>query len=144
MRDQQPIDIFKEVAKLNFPAGEYLIVGSGIMAVKGIRPAYDLDILVTERLFETCKSSGCWEIKPWTKVGMNGKEWLRKDKVELLLHLDSKEKGLTAKRLMEEAEIVQDIPFLSLKQLMGFKATYGRQKDFNDIELILNYLKNNQ
>ena len=50
--DLQPVDIFKEIAALNFPVGHYLIAGGGIMAARGIRPAYDLDILVTEELLK--------------------------------------------------------------------------------------------
>lgn len=135
-----PIDIFKEIENLNFPAGEFLVAGSGIMAAKGIRPAYDLDIVVSENLFETCKTSG-WELKPWTKPGMAGKEWLKKDNAELLLHLGNIDEGFDLGFLLKEAETVNDIPFLSLHRLVELKTRWGRPKDFYDIRLILEYLQ---
>jgi hypothetical protein len=138
--DLQPIDIFKEIACLNFPEGEFLVAGSGIMAAKGIRPAYDLDLVVSENLFEICKGSG-WELKPWTKPGIVGREWLKKGNVELLLHLGNMNQGFTLEVLLGEAEIVNGISFLSLERLMEFKALWGRTKDLDDIQLILKHLK---
>lgn len=35
--DKLPIDIFKEVVELDFPSGHFIVVGSGILAAKGIR-----------------------------------------------------------------------------------------------------------
>jgi len=137
---QTPIDIFKEVEKLGFPEGEYIVVGSGIMAAKGIRPAYDLDIVVTQKLFNDCIKNG-WELRPWTRTGKVGKEWLKKEGVELLLELGFQNEAMTAIDLMKEGEVINGIPFLSLYQLIKFKKDYGRPKDFDDIALMKEYLK---
>lgn len=134
------IDIFREVKKLNFPPGHFVVVGSAIMAVKGIRPAYDLDIVVTQELFDTCKSEG-WELKPWTRTGKVGKEWLKKGTTDLLLELGFGDEALTAKDLMKEGEFIDGFWFLSLDQLIKFKKDYGRPKDFDDIALMEKFLK---
>ena len=141
MPDKEPIDVFRELDLLCFPAGEFLAAGSAIMAVKGIRPAYDLDIIVSEKLFEICRVVGDWELRPWTRRGLPGKDWLKKGKIELLRHLNTNKQIFLFEDLLVTAEIVRGVPFLSLQQLMEFKRDYGRQKDFDDVELILNYLQ---
>lgn len=140
LSDPQPIDLFAEIRKLNFPAGHFLVAGSAIMAAKGIRPAYDLDIIVTQELFDICKASG-WELKPWTRTGKVGKPWLQKGIADLMLELGFDEEVMTATDLMKEGEIIDGIHFLSLEQLMKYKREYGRPKDFEDIALIENFLK---
>jgi hypothetical protein len=44
------VDIFKRLKELNYPIGEYVVVG-GAMAAHNIREAHDLDILVTPNLY---------------------------------------------------------------------------------------------
>ncbi len=136
---KEAIDLFSEINALHFPQGEYIVVGSGIMAAKGIRPAYDLDVVVTQKLFDLCLQQG-WELKPWTRVGKVGKGWLKKGIVDLHLEINCKDEDFTAEDLLRSAEVINDIPFISLEQLSVFKKEYGRPKDFEDIELISQYL----
>jgi len=136
---EKAINIFKEVKKLNFPTDCFIVVGSGIMAVKNIREAYDLDIVVSEELFEKCKNKD-WELKPWTRVGTIGKPWLKKGITELMVEIISGDEILNLKALKKEGEEINGIWFLSLKQLIKFKKAYGRSKDFDDIALMEKYL----
>ncbi len=135
------MNIFEEIAKLNFPPDQYIVVGSGIMAAKGIREANDLDIVATPELFEKCKLEG-WELHPWTKQGIPGKEWLKKGNVELYVQLSLKSGGVPAKELLKNAEIINGVPFITLEQHMEFKAEFGRPQDLADIEMIKKYLDN--
>ncbi len=137
------MDIFEEVRKQNFPSGHYIVVGSGIMVVKGIRDTQDLDIVVSEALFEQCKAEG-WETHEWTKAHIPGKPWLRKGNVELYIEISRKTGGIPLEGLLAEAEVIQGIPFITLERLIDFKKEYGRQKDFEDIEMIEQYLRNTQ
>lgn len=132
--------IFEAVRELSFPEGKYIVVGSGILAAKGIRETNDLDIIVTPDLFEKLKSEG-WEIHPWTKASIPGKEWLKKDNVEIYVQLSRKTGGISAQELLENAEIIENIPFITLEQLIDFKREYGRPKDFDDIKMIEACLK---
>lgn len=136
---QKPIHIFDELRKLNFPTEQFIVVGSGIMAAKGIRDAYDLDIIVSQELFDSCKNSG-WELKPWTRSGRPGKDWLKGDNVDLMIICQCGEEDLYLEDLKKEGEKVNGVWFLSLKQLIKFKREYGRQKDFDDIALMEKYL----
>ncbi|MFM2357492.1 MAG: hypothetical protein RJA61_229 [Candidatus Parcubacteria bacterium] len=140
--DKKAINIFEEIHKLNFPSDQYIVVGSGIMAVKGIREACDLDIVVSQELFEKCKSED-WEVMPWTRSGKLGKEWLKKGITDLMLEVMSGDKTFDLKTLVKEGEKVQGVWFMSLSQLIFFKKEYGRQKDFDDITLMEKYIKEN-
>lgn len=136
------MNIFEAVQKLNFPSDHFMVVGSGIMAAKGIRDVHDLDIVVSQELFDTCKLAG-WELKQWTRPGRPGKEWLKKDNVDLMVEIQSKDEDYDLQKLREGGELVNGIWFLSIEQLIKFKRDYGRQKDFDDIVLMENYLVKN-
>jgi hypothetical protein len=133
------MNIFQEVKKLDLPIGEYVVVGSGPMAAREIRAFKDIDILVSEKLYDELVKKG-WEVVEVEGVGGKFKV-LKKDIFEInttLWHGDYKPDN---KNLIEQAEIICDVPFLQLKELIKFKTALAREKDLKDIELINNYLQ---
>lgn len=132
------MNIFEEIEKLNFPNDEFIIVGSGIMAVKGIRDTNDLDIVVSPELFEKCKNDG-WEIQSWTKEGIEGMDWLKKGNIDLYMQLSRKNGSLSLKDLLKNSEKINGVSFNTLEALIDFKREYGRPKDFEDIKIIEEY-----
>src|SRR3990167_8631640 len=48
-------DLLKQLEKLNLPKDQYIIVGSGPLGIRNIRISDDLDVLVTETLWEQLK-----------------------------------------------------------------------------------------
>jgi len=134
------MDIFEKVKNLNLPLGEYLIAGSGPMAARSIRDYKDIDILVTERLYEKLKKDD-WEIVEVD--GVNDKfEVLKKDKYEAGKNLWFGDYRPNSEFLITNAEIINGIPFLPLPELVKFKKALGREKDLKDIKLIEDYLNN--
>src|ERR1700733_10485656 len=83
------MDIFEEVKKLHFPLGQYVIVGSGTMAAKNIRESHDIDIVVSEKLFNECKKAG-WKILPWT-YEKPGQIYLKRGFTELYLDVNCRD-----------------------------------------------------
>lgn len=136
---QKAINIFEEVKKLDFPSNQFMVVGSGIMAIKGIRDAYDLDIVVSQELFDRCKNEG-WELKPWTRSGRLGKDWLKGNIADLMTEIQSGDEDYDLEKLKKDGEFIAGVWFLSLNQLIKFKRNYGRPKDFDDIVLMEKYL----
>jgi hypothetical protein len=55
-------DIVSRVKELNLPLGEYCVFGSGVLEIYGIRKAKDVDLLVTENLYNKLKKEG-WKRK---------------------------------------------------------------------------------
>jgi len=135
------MDIFEELKELNLPIGEYIVVGSGPMAARGIRECKDIDILVLEKLYNKLV------IEDWKIVEITGVTRklmvLKKGLFEINKDLKFGEYNPETQNLINNAEIINGIPFLSLPELIKFKTALGRQKDFDDIKLIEEYLKNN-
>jgi len=45
--------------------------------------------------------------------------------------------------VIKTAFLIDGIPFMNTEELIKFKMAFGREKDFKDIELIKEYIKNN-
>lgn len=131
------MNIFEEARKLCLPLGEYVIVGSGPLAAHGLRNFNDVDLVVTERIFGQLRADG-WE----QTTGPEDRPCLKKDMYEVFKDLRCRDYRPETKRLIEEAEIIDGIPFLRLEELARFKKTIGREKDLRDVQLIETYLEN--
>jgi len=135
------MNIFEEVKSLNFPLGGYLVLGSGPMAARGIRGYKDIDILVTQKLYDKLVEQG------WKAVEINGVnekfEVLKNGKFEIDKKINCGNYNPDIETLIKNAEIINGVPFLPLNELIKFKTALGREKDFQDIKLIKEYLKNN-
>lgn len=133
------MNIFEEVKNLNLPTGEYVIVGSGPMAAREIRDFKDVDILVSEKLYNELLKMG-WEAVEIEGVGGKFKV-LKRGIFEVNTTLQHRDYNPDTKDLIKRAEIICDVPFLPLQELVKFKTALGREKDLRDIELINNYLQ---
>lgn len=132
--------LLKELKKFNLPDGEYAIFGSGPMAVREIRESDDLDVAVLDYLYKELL-----QIFPEkTKIGKGGKEikYIEVNDIEIAPASEAlyDEPEQTIKR----AELIEGCRFLRLEDLIAWKEKLGREKDFKDIELIKNWLKNNK
>ena len=134
--------IFERVAELKFPIGHYAVVG-GAMEAHGIRKARDVDIVVSAELFDELVADG-WPpycLKPCCMGKEGTRRRLEKGDVQVNSEI-SWEGTLFAEtdKLIEDAEIIQGIPFAQLDILAAWKRARAREKDFKDIELIEAYL----
>lgn len=132
------MDIFKKLKQLNFPLGQYVVVG-GAMAAHGIREAQDLDILVTPRLYEKLIVDGykqclCDECVRTSRIMLN------KDDVDILPNFMFGDYIGDTKKLIRDADMIKGFPFIELKEFMKFKKQLDREKDFVDIKLMKVYL----
>lgn len=130
------MDIIQKIKELNIPNNKYVVICSGTMAVLGIREANDIDISVTEELFDELKETGEW--KEFEKYG---RPFLKKDVFEINKHLSWDKYSITIQEANKSALFIEGIPFMNLDELIKFKNAMGREKDFKDIELIEKYLK---
>lgn len=122
---------FKE---LNLPNEECFIYGSGPLGIREIREVNDLDVFVTDDLYEKLKEKYPQSIKE-DKIEIGEIEiyppsmWYWEDKVGDL------------ETVMNRAELFDGARFMLLKDLVILKKEMGRQKDFEDIKLIEDYIK---
>jgi hypothetical protein len=134
------MNIFEEVKKLNLFDGEYIILGSGILGALGIREVGDIDILVSEGLFNELRNKD-WQ---YGQVEIEGRmrEKLSKGIIEIFKDFWYGGQTQDAEKMIQEAQIINSIPFLSLQELIKIKRVLARPKDMADIALIEDYLKN--
>jgi hypothetical protein len=130
------MDIIKKVKELNFPSGEYVVVGGGILEALGLRNTNDVDVFVTLKLLEKLRESGKYieEIK-WGKMFLTG------EKIDIMGQLNWKDYPTKIEEAIRTATIIDGVPFLNIEETIKFKTALGREKDFKDIELIKEYLR---
>lgn len=128
-------EIVSKVKSLNLPLGSYIVFGSCPMAIAGIREAVDIDFLVSETLFEELRKNGWRQIEKSTRD-----KSLIKDNFEAHSNWDFKSYKPTLKHILESADIVEDVPFASLSEVLKWKTASGRPKDLIDLKLINEYL----
>ncbi len=130
------MDIFKKLKELNLPLGHYVLVGSSSLAVRGIREANDLDIAVSDHLWQILVES-----KEYQQVEKYGHLFLQAPDVEIIKQLDWDAYPTTTEEAIRTAEIIGGYPFLNVSETIKFKTALGREKDFKDISLLREYLK---
>jgi hypothetical protein len=119
----------EELEKLHLPRDKFAIFGSGPLAIRKIRENKDIDILIREDLWQ----------KLIKKYALNEKGHLQIGNVEVcrkVIHLENVDK------LIDNAEIINELKFVRLNDLLEWKKKMGREKDIKDIKLIEDYLKN--
>ena len=129
-------NIIDEVKNLKLPLGQYSVVGSGALSVRKIRSHHDIDLIVTDDLYEKLKKEG-WEEREKNNSHFN----LYKGNVEIdknFLHINNC--NLNTEEVIKNSDIFDDIPFMSLKDLVKLKKALGREKDIDDIESIIKYM----
>ena len=134
--------ILEEIKKLKFPKGHYIIVWSWPMIVRNIRESNDIDIVVSNKLFEKCKQDNREQIS-WTYPDKLWQIYLRKNNIELYLDVNCGSFNPKLEELIERSDLIGDIPFVSLDDIIKLKKAYNKPKHLEDIKKIERYLKNN-
>ena len=129
-------ELFQRVKDLNLPEGEYAIFGSGPMGIRNLREMHDIDIIVSDKLFDEYAKKDGWEVKEIYGY----RDWLKNDDLEIEMGRDWHE-GWDVEKMIKEADIIDGLPFVELKYLVEWKKFFGREKDLKDVELIEQFLK---
>lgn len=133
------MDIYKKLESLNLPKGEYVVVG-GSMTAHGIREAHDLDILVTPNLYKTLLESGEYKQCTCEQCMQTSRLMLKSEDVDILPNFMFGNYIGDTKSLIEDADIINDYPFIKLEEFIKFKKELGKPKDLEDIVLMKEYL----
>jgi len=127
--------LLDKLKKLNLPDGEYAVYGSGPLAVREIREAKDLDVIVTDNLYQKLKEKYPKDSK-W--------EMLKIEEIEIHPSWAWEPKITDLKGVIKRAEVIKGLRFVRLDDLLNCKKKMGREKDFDDIKLIENFMKNKE
>lgn len=125
----KPMNISQEVGKLNLMTNSYVVVGSGILGALGIRESNDIDLIVSQNVFDDFEAQG------WAHDSWPDQPTLTNGLFELGVHWY----GKRVDELLENAQYIDSIPYLSLEDVYEWKKRLGRDKDLRDLGLIENY-----
>ncbi len=123
--------LLDEFRKLNLPDGEYAIFGSTPLAIRGIREARDLDVVVKDNLYDKLKEMYPQNFK---------KDRITIGKIEIFSIDSCKSKLGDLTGAIKRADKIQGLRFLNLKDTIEWKKKLNRPKDLKDIELIKKHL----
>jgi len=129
-------ELLKRVKDLGLPLGEYAVFGSGPMGARGLREMHDIDLIVSDKIFDEYSNKSGWIIKEIYGY----RDWLKNDELEIEMGRDWHE-GWDVEKMIKEADMIDGLPFVQLDYLIRWKKFFGREKDLKDVELIENFLK---
>ena len=102
------MNIKEKIASLNLPSGSFIVVGSGILGALKIRESNDIDLVVNREVYSTFKDLG-WDKGLWGDhvvyqhdIFEIGYDWY----------------GESAEDLLHRAQVIDDIPYLSLDEVL--------------------------
>jgi len=129
-------DLFQKVREMKLPLGEYALFGSAPLGIRELKICHDIDIIVTPDLYNKYKKDG-WEVE----TTPDGSEYLGKDEIEIWQDWWPPA-SWDLKKLIQEAEIINDLPFVKLEDVVKWKKMSGRKKDLGDLEIVEKFLHN--
>ncbi len=127
-------NLFQIVKELKLPMGKYALFGSAPLGIRGLKDCRDIDIIVTEDLWDEYKQKN-WKLR----TRPHGSHYLWNKKIELWK--DWQPGQWYIKQLIKEAEIINDLPFVRLERVLEYKKLLGRKKDLADIKIIKKFLQ---
>lgn len=125
--------IAEELNGLDLPPESYIVVGSAILEVLGIRPAADIDLIVTPAALRALADSG------WTNDPHPTKTVLRRGRFEATTTWTTPEGEASLPDLTPHSVTVDGRLFLGLPYLLHWKKAMARPKDLADVTLIEQY-----
>jgi len=134
-------NLFKELRASDLPVDEYIVVASGPLGIRNLRPMNDVDILVTEKLWHELEQS-------YERFTEHGATKLRLSPNVEAMYQGSFEKPIpgapTAAEQILGKEIIEGLPFQNIYTALEFKKKLPREKDKRDVELIETWLAEQQ
>ncbi|MBI2590599.1 MAG: nucleotidyltransferase domain-containing protein [Candidatus Blackburnbacteria bacterium] len=126
--------LIESLKKQNLPEGEYAVFGSAVMAVRGFREAPNIDIIVTDKLWNELSDRG-------HKPDEEGFIRISQIKISNWWFAPTRKNIPT---MIKEAEIIKDVPFVRLEEVRHYKTFINREKDKNDVKLINQFLSSTE
>lgn len=131
------MNIYQKVKSINLPLDKYVVIGGSALEGCGIRKSSDIDICVTEDIYEKLKAK-----KDWQEVTKSdGLKVLQKDNFEIGTKWGYGKYNINVKALIDTSVVVNGIRLASLDEILNYKKVINRDKDKKDIKLIKQYLQ---
>lgn len=126
----------ERVKATGLPLDRVIVIGGGVLAVREIREARDIDLVVAHSVFTALEEDPSW------KRGLQGSSSyaLEKDDIEVWTDWSTDGTGHpTYEDLLPDTEYIDGVRFVTLDYLQRRKLERGSDKDFDDIRKIDEY-----
>jgi len=123
--------LLKKVKELRLPSGEYAVFGSAVLAVRGLREAPNIDLIVSDRLWQKLLDERQPDEEGFIRYGVVkiSNWWFAPTRKDI-------------PTMIAEAEEIEGLPFARIEEVLAYKKDLSREKDKNDVEIIEKYLSN--
>lgn len=115
---------------LDLPEGQYLIWGSGPLAIRGLREGRDVDLVVTEKYWRQLIQKHPVEGEKKNRIDLGNVE-IWSDLMNLTDIIDE---------MIANCDWFEGQPFMKLSYVVRWKKWLGREKDLRDVKVIKEYL----
>jgi hypothetical protein len=134
MAERSVASFLGKLRALNLPTADYAVFGSGPLAVRGlIEEMHDLDVVARGTAWEQAKGLGQVRTAPEGDPVV----WLEGGAIEVF----GGWLGWDIEVLIDNAEIIEGLPFARLEDVLAFKLSLGRPKDVAHARLIESHLR---
>lgn len=124
-------ELINEVRSLNLPLGEYAVFGSAVLAIRHLRKAPNIDLIVTHNLWKKLLDTG---------FSPDSEGFIRKNHVKISnWWFAPTRKDICT--MIKEAEIYRGIPFVRIEEVRCYKNGLKRDKDVADVKLVDAFLE---
>lgn len=121
--------LFERLRNLNLPRGQYAVFGSGPLAIRGlIKRVGDLDVLVRDQAWNL--------VVPLGRIVRYGSDETIDLDTGLTFGRSWAYGDFDIDRLIDEAEWIEGLPFVTLDAVVEFKRIAGRPKDLEHLRLL--------
>ncbi|MGB4768358.1 MAG: SulP family inorganic anion transporter [Candidatus Saccharimonas sp.] len=127
------LPVGERIRRLEIAKRDYVLVGSSVLEVLGLREAADVDLVVTSEVYEAFREKHGWH--EFTQA--NGKKVLSHEGSNLMTVWA----GDQLKQLRQGVTTVDGVRIMSIEKLIEGKLQLGRRKDFADVKLLRRYLR---
>lgn len=130
--------LLQELRALNLQKDQYVIIGSGPLAVRNLREAQDLDILTSDSLWQELSQK--YPVIPQIPPDI---EKIKIGNIEFVGQGSSyrDDAVATIDEIFKTADFIQGHCYINLKLLRKIKLKRAREKDLKDIKLIDQFIK---
>jgi hypothetical protein len=128
-------ELFALLRSLELPIGDYAIFGSGPLLIRGIiDESGDLDVI--SRRAAWARARECGEI---VHLGENGAEIVSCFGGLVTIGQSWAYGDFDLDELIDDAEMIDGLPFVRLEHVVAYKIAAGRQKDLEHLEMLARF-----
>lgn len=128
------MNVIDKTKELGLGPEDCVVVAGGAMAARGLKETADVDLVVSETVYEILKQRG------WIEEDHDGMKMLIHDVYEAFTDWDSPKGKPNITDVLADSEFIDGVAVASLPRVLAWKKRMNRPKDKADIEKIEVYL----